>query len=77
MTPLLEVSDVRISYRPRRGLVSRLVRALRSDTTEPVPKSSSGVTVSCRKMTARAVPNKGLVDWTVLVTLAPRRATPW
>ncbi|MDE0492787.1 MAG: ATP-binding cassette domain-containing protein [Acidimicrobiaceae bacterium] len=37
MTPLLEVTDVQISYRPRRGLVSRLVRALRSDTTEPVP----------------------------------------
>ena len=37
MTPLLEVSDVQISYRPRRGLVSRLVRALRSDTSEPVP----------------------------------------
>ena len=37
MTPLLEVTDVQISYRPRRGLVSRLVRALRSDTSEPVP----------------------------------------
>ena len=37
MTPLLEVSDVQISYRPRRGLVSRLVRAVRSDTSEPVP----------------------------------------
>ena len=37
MTPLLEVSHVRISYRPRRGLVSRLIRAVRSDTTEPVP----------------------------------------
>ena len=47
------------------------------NTTEPVPNSSSGVTVSCRKITARAVPNSGLVDCTVLVTLAPRRATPW
>ena len=37
MTPLLEVEDVQITYRPRRGLVSRLVRALRTDTTEPVP----------------------------------------
>ena len=37
MTPLLEVEDVQITYRPRRGLVSRLVRALRSDTTEPPP----------------------------------------
>jgi len=37
MTPLLEVEDVRITYRPRRGLVSRLIRALRTDTTEPVP----------------------------------------
>ena len=37
MTPLLEVEEVQISYRRRRGLVSKLVRALRSDTTEPVP----------------------------------------
>ena len=37
MTPLLEVADVQISYRPRRGLVSRLVRVVRSDTSEPAP----------------------------------------
>ena len=45
-------------------------------TTAPVPESSNGVTVSCRKNTAKAVPKMGLVAWTVLVTLAPRRATP-
>lgn len=37
MTALLEVDDVQISYRPRRGLVSRVVRAVRSDVTEPAP----------------------------------------
>jgi len=37
MTPLLEVEDVQISYRRRRGLVSRLARAGRPGTAEPPP----------------------------------------
>ncbi len=37
MTPLLEVEGVQISYRPRRGLLSRLLRAFWPDAAEPPP----------------------------------------